>query len=181
MKELRLEASQASVWKLLFQGKLSLPAPCRNTPCFSWRLKSMQGAEREKFVHLLRLLAKREWFRSTSRRRWSHSQLAVAGLGCLWGAATTAPQNKWCPKATSTGTPLQGSSLQVNLISMPALVLKKFYFKCMWCLQYWQSLVCSCRPAQASPCHWGLYWFQSTILSFLSFCHGEVVLICEHM
>ena len=56
---------------------------------FAWRLQCVQGLQKETFLHLIRLLGKREWSTSTSSRRpkiqfWSHSQFAVADLKCQW-------------------------------------------------------------------------------------------------
>lgn len=60
MKELRLEVSHSSVIKLQLQGRWSLQRLAGTPTVFAWRLQRVQGAEREKSVHLLRLLAKRE-------------------------------------------------------------------------------------------------------------------------
>lgn len=136
MKELKLGASRTWLIKLQLQGLLSLLAACTIMPSmFAWRLQCVQSFQKEKFLHLVRLLGKREWSMSTSSRRqkmrwWSRSQFAVTDLGRLWTADTIASRDKRCTENHRDCYPIARlSSVQVHLISMTAFVLKLFYFR----------------------------------------------------
>lgn len=128
------------------------PAPCRNPHCLPGGCKGCRGLKERNPCTCLGFWQKgsvQEHFRQEADTPWwSHSQFSGANLGCLWRAATAVPQDKWCPKSHRYRSILaRQSSLQVSLISMPAFLLKSFYFKYMWCL-CWQSPVSSPQRAQ---------------------------------
>lgn len=185
MKEVRLEAGSVACFscKAPTSGRAESPSTVQEHPlCLPGGCRACRGLKQRNLCTSGKKRVVQEHFKRQIHGGDLILTLQWPALGVCEGQTQLSLRRSNVLKATDTEYTLARlSSLQVNLISMPDIVLKSFYFKCMWRLWHWLSPVCSCQPAQVSPCHWGFHWFHSTVLSFLSFCLGVVVLLCEHV